>query len=90
MEGGWRGEGRSKRSGRSGRACTGALESHLIGSRGIEPGDHGARSHKVGVWPSETLGAMAPGAMGPWRHGSIGGMGVEGHGGRVERGKMEA
>ena len=37
----------------------------------------------------ETLGAMAPGAMGPWRHGSMGVMGVEGHGGRVERGRAE-
>ena len=45
----------------------------------------------MGPWGQErrleTLGAMAPGAMGPWRHGSMGAMGVEGHGGRVERGK---
>ena len=47
-----------------------------------------ARSHKVGGSVEvETLGAMAPGAMGPWRHGLMGAMR---HGGRVERGKSGA
>ena len=34
--------GRSRKGGASGRACTGALKSQLIGSRGMGPWDHGA------------------------------------------------
>ena len=43
------------------------------------------QSRGVGCQSMETLGAMAPGGMGPWRHGSMGG-----HGGRVERGAERA
>ena len=88
MEGGWSGEGRSKRSGRSGRACSGAV-CHLIGSRGIGPGQ-AMGPGGVGRRSMDTLGAMAPGGIGPcrpwgsrpWGHGGMGpgAMQFEGHG----------
>ena len=40
-------------------------------------GPWGQEPQKVGGM--ETLGVMAPGATGPWRHGSMRAMGVEGH-----------
>ena len=69
--------GKGGASGAGGRACTGAV-CHLIGSRGIGPGDHGAMGPGgVGRRSMDTLGAMAPGAVRLWRHRSMQAMGVE-------------
>ena len=73
------------------------FEGHGGRHRARRPWGHGARSHKVGGWPSKpkhkTLD-IAPGAMGPWRHG-LGAVGARGpwsgwSGGRAEQAERAA